>query len=96
MPRLIWSQPALQDVARLYDSLAPKSPDAACRAVAVIRQGAREISAHPALGRPAEEMLPEFREWIIEFGQGAYVALCHFDWRQAVILAVRHAHEAGY
>jgi plasmid stabilization system protein ParE len=41
-------------------------------------------------------MLPEFREWIIEFGQGAYVALYHFDGRRVVVLAIRHGREAGY
>lgn len=96
MSRLIWSQPALADLARLHAFLAPKSPDAARRAVAAIRQGVKALAAHPALGRPVEEMLPEFREWVIEFGQGAYVALYHFDGSQAVILAVRHGREAGY
>jgi plasmid stabilization system protein ParE len=43
-----------------------------------------------------EEMPPEFREWIIEFGHGAYVVLYHFDGKEAVILAVRHGREAGY
>ncbi len=96
MSRLRWSQAALTDVARLYDFLAGKNPDAARRAAAIIRQGAKNIAAHPALGRPVEGMLPEFREWVIEFGQGSYIALYHFDGRQAVILAVRHAREAGY
>lgn len=41
-------------------------------------------------------MLPEFREWVVEFGQRAYVALYHFDGEQVVILAVRHGREAGY
>jgi plasmid stabilization system protein ParE len=39
---------------------------------------------------------PEFREWAIEFGQGAYVALYRYDGKQVVILAVRHGREAGY
>jgi len=33
---------------------------------------------------------PEFREWVIEFGHGAYVALYRYDGKQVVILAVRH------
>ena len=37
----------------------------------------------------------EFREWVIEFGSGAYVALYHYG-KQVVILAVRHGREAGY
>lgn len=96
MPRLIWSQPALLDVARLHDFLAPKSRDAARRAIKAIRQGMKALGKHPQLGRPVEEMLPEFREWIIEFGHGAYVALYHYDGKRIVILAIRHGREAGY
>ena len=96
MPRLVWSEPALADVARLHAFLAPKSREAAQRAVKAIRGGVRELSRHPEIGRPVEDMLPEFREWVVEFGQGAYVALYHFDGEQVVILAVRHGREVGY
>ena len=96
MPQLIWTPPALADVARLHAFLASKSPDAASRAVKAIRQGVKILGQHPEIGRPIEEMLPEFREWIIEFGQGAYVALYRYDGKQIVILAVRHGREAGY
>ena len=96
MPRLKWSQSALLDVARLHAFLAPKSRDAAKRAVKAIRHGIKDIARHPEIGRPVEEMPPEFREWVIKFGQGAYIALYHYDGNQAVILAVRHGREAGY
>lgn len=96
MPRLKWSQPALMDLARLHAFLAPKSQDAAQRAISSIRQGVKLLGNHPELGRPVEEMLPEYREWIIEFGQGAYMALYHFDGEEIVILAIRHSREAGY
>ena len=96
MPRLVWSEPALADVARLHAFLAPKSREAAQRAVKAIRGGVRELSRHPEIGRPVEDMLPEFRDWVVEFGQGAYVTLYHFDGEQVVILAVRHGREAGY
>jgi plasmid stabilization system protein ParE len=96
MPRLKWSQPALLDVARLYDLLAPKSHDAVRRAIQTIRQGVKALGKHPEIGRPVEELSPEFREWVIEFGQAAYVALYHYDGEQVVILAVRHGREAGY
>lgn len=96
MPRLVWSEPALADVARLHAFLAPKSREAAQRAVKAIRGGVKELGRHPEIGRPVEDMLPEFREWVVEFGQGAYVALYHFDGEQVVILAVRHGREAGY
>jgi plasmid stabilization system protein ParE len=96
MPRVRWSQPALLDVVRLYDFLATKNLEAAKRAIRTIRQGIKVLGRHPEIGRPVEEMPPEFREWVIEFGHGAYVALYHYDGKQAVILAVRHGREAGY
>jgi plasmid stabilization system protein ParE len=96
MPRLIWSQAALLDVARLYSFLAPKSREAASRAVKAIRQGVTALGKHPEIGHPVEEMPLEFREWVIEFGSGAYVALYHYEGKQIVMLAVRHAREAGY
>jgi plasmid stabilization system protein ParE len=96
MPHLIWSPSAVQHVARLHSFLASKSPDAASRAVKAIRQGVKVLGQHPEIGRPIEDLPPEFREWVIEFGQGAYVALYRYDGRQIVILAVRHGREAGY
>jgi len=96
MPRLKWSQAALRDVARLHDFLAPKNRDAAKRAVKTIRQGVKALGKHPRIGRPVDELPPEFREWVIEFGSGAYVALYRYDGKEVVILAVRHGREAGY
>ncbi len=96
MPRLRWSQAARLDVIRLFKFLSPKSREAAQRAVSAIRQGVRAMGKHPTIGRPVEEMPPEFREWIIEFGHGAYVVLYRFDGKEAVILAIRHGREAGY
>lgn len=96
MPRVKWSPPALQDVARLHEFLLPKNPAAAQRAVQTIRQGVKALGKQPEMGRPVEEMEPGFREWLIEFGQSAYVALYHYDGKQVVILAVRHGREAGY
>ena len=95
MPRLRWSQ-ALLGIARLHDFLAPKNRDAAKRAVEGIRKGVMALGRHPEIGRPVEDLPPEFREWVIDFGHGAYVALYHFDGRKVVILAVRHGREAGY
>jgi plasmid stabilization system protein ParE len=81
---------------RLYRFLSPKSASAANRAVATIRASVKLLATHPEIGRSVEEMAPEFREWVIEFGQGAYVVLYHYDGHEVVILAVRHGREAGY
>ncbi|HZZ40169.1 MAG TPA: type II toxin-antitoxin system RelE/ParE family toxin [Acidobacteriaceae bacterium] len=96
MPHLVWSAAALADVARLCAFLAPNNPDAACRAVVAIRHELKTLRTHPEIGRPVENMLPEFREWMTEFGHSACVALYHFDGRRTVVLTVRHGREAGY
>ena len=96
MPPIKWSPHSLRDVTQLHEFLVSKSQDAARRAVQAIRQGLKLLGTHPEMGRPVEELPVEFREWVIEFGSGAYVALYHYDGREVVILAVRHGREAGY
>jgi plasmid stabilization system protein ParE len=96
MPRIVWTPPALRDIARPHGLLAPKNRDAARRAVRAIRQAVKALAAHPEIGRPIEEMLPEFREWFIQFGDSGYVALYRYDGELVAILAIRHAKGAGY
>ena len=96
MPQLIWTPPALQDMARLHAFLARKNRDAARRAVRAIRQGAQTLGAHPGIGHPIADMPPEFRDWFIPFGQSGYVVRYHFDSELVAILAVRHGKEARY
>jgi plasmid stabilization system protein ParE len=96
MPRVIWSPLALQDVARLHAFLRPKSRDAASRAVRAIRESVTILAAHPEIGRPVDDMESEFRDWLIEFGDGGYVARYHYDGKDVVVLAVRHTKEVGF
>ena len=96
MPHLIWSPSALQDVHRVYRFLAEKNIDAAKRAAKAIREGVKILANQPEIGRPVEEMEPEYREWLVDFGDSGYIALYRYDGRIAVILAVRHQKEAGY
>lgn len=96
MPRLIWSPSALLDIQRLYQFLAEKNLDAAQRAVRAIRAGMKVITQQPAIGRPVEDMEPEFREWLIDFGDSGYVVLYRYDGQSAVVLAIRHQRELGY
>ncbi|MFH0725469.1 MAG: type II toxin-antitoxin system RelE/ParE family toxin [Pseudomonadota bacterium] len=96
MPHLIWSPSALFDVQRLYSFLATKNVDAAKRAAKAIREGLKIIAIQPEVGRPAEDMEPEYREWLINFGDSGYIVLYHYDGRTAVIVAVRHQKEAGF
>jgi plasmid stabilization system protein ParE len=96
MQRLIWSPQALHDVQRLYRFLSDKNVEAAKRAVTSIRAGVKVIARQPGIGRPAEGMEPEYREWLIDFGDSGYVVLYRLAEYGAVILAVRHQREAGY
>ena len=96
MPRVIWTPAALGDVERLHDFLKDRNPLAARRAVRAIREGLNLLADQPQVGRPVENMEPEFREWLISFGDSGYVALYRFDGEDAVILAVQHQREAGY
>lgn len=73
MPALIWHPDALDDVARLYDFLAPVSPSAAQHAARVIKAAADRIADNPHIGLPHAE----FREWPEQFGRGAYVLRYH-------------------
>jgi plasmid stabilization system protein ParE len=93
MPRLIWSPGSLRDLQRLYRFLASNNNEAARRAIASIKSSANILAKQPHIGRPAEGMSPEFREWLIEFGNSGYIALYHFDGETAVMLAVRHQRE---
>jgi plasmid stabilization system protein ParE len=94
--RVIWTPQARDDMARLHGFLAPKNRDAARRAVRAIRQGVKALGAHPETGRPADELPPEFREWLIPFGAGGYRALYRCDGELVAILAIRQGREAGY
>lgn len=96
MPRLIWSPPALRDVQRLYRFLASQNVAAAQRAVKTIREDVKVLADRPGIGRPAQEMDPEYREWMIDFGNSGYIVLYRWEGGTAVILAVRHQREAGY
>ncbi|MEO6279346.1 type II toxin-antitoxin system RelE/ParE family toxin [Roseateles sp.] len=95
MPRLIWSRQGLLDVQRLYRFLAPKSPDAAQRAVKAIRLGVKVLGQQSGIGRPVEDMPDEFREWIIDFGDSGYVVRYRIDPHAVTLLAVRHQSEVG-
>jgi len=96
MPLLKWTPRSLRDVVRLHDFLVPMSREAAKRAVKAIRQGVKLLGKHPEMGRLVDELPTEFREWVIEFGNGAYVVMYHYDGKEVVILAIRHGREAGY
>ena len=96
MPRLVWSENALRDLARLRDFLAVNSRSAAQRAVTRIRLGVRPLARDPEIGRLIEDMPPDYREWIVEFGRSAYVVRYQLVGNQVIVMAIRHGREDGY
>jgi len=95
MPRLKWSPQSMRDVARLHDFLAPKSRDAAKRAVKAIRQGLKLLGSILKWAAPSTSC-PRVSRMGDRVRQRAYVALYRYDGKEVVILAVRHGREAGY
>ncbi len=96
MPRLIWSEPALANVQRLFRFLAEKNPAAAKRAVKAIRDGVKILAQHPQVGRVVDELDEAFRDWPVDFGDSGYVVRYRFAGELVTILAVRHQKETGF
>jgi plasmid stabilization system protein ParE len=96
MPSLKWTPQALADVQRMHQFLIDKNPDAARRAVQTIRAGVKILASQPRIGHPAEDLDPEYREWLIPFGQGGYLVLYRLDGDAVILLAIRHGREAGF
>jgi plasmid stabilization system protein ParE len=91
--QIVYSRNGLTNLDRRF--LADKNPDAATRAMRTSRDKITILSRHPRLGRIDSEQ-PECRELLIPFGDSGYVARYRLDGKTVIILAVRHAREAGY
>ncbi|WP_298158804.1 type II toxin-antitoxin system RelE/ParE family toxin [Ferrovum sp.] len=79
MPRVIYAPGAICDLQRLREFLRPKNPVAARRAADTIIKAVQVLALQPQIGRPVEDMPPEYREWLIDFGDSGYVARYRFD-----------------
>ncbi len=53
------------------------------------------IEKMPHIGRPIEDLPPEYRDWLIDFGDSGYIARYRLDGETAVVLAIRHQKEVG-
>ncbi len=54
------------------------------------------LAKYPQIGHLIDNLPPEYRELVIEFGNGGYVARYRFNPEWVVILAVRHGKEAEF
>lgn len=98
MPQVRFAPAALRDLERLRDFLRPKNPAAAKRAGETIIKAVQVLRQQPMVGRPVEDLPPEYREWVIDFGASGYVALYRYagEGDAVTVLALRHQREAGY
>jgi plasmid stabilization system protein ParE len=92
MAKVTWLPDALQDVARLYEFLVEKSPEAAGKAAGRIAYVARQLEQYPEMGQPMEDGVR--RQVFLHFGAGAYVIRYRRDREgNVVIVRVWHSRE---
>jgi plasmid stabilization system protein ParE len=86
---------AVVHLERIFEFIAARDPDRALQTVQQIREAVMVLARHPLLGRTAEDGR---RELVISHGRSTFLAL--YRWHPAdqsvLVLAVRHAREAGY
>lgn len=95
MPQVIFTQIALQDLARLSDFLHTSNPQAAKQAGAAIVKAVKLIATYPQAGRPDEDD-SEYRELIIDFGSNGYIAKYHYKNDLVTVVKIKHQKEVGY
>jgi plasmid stabilization system protein ParE len=97
MPQVRFAPPALRDLERLREFLRPKNQDVVKRAAVAIKKAVQVLGQHPQIGRPADNLEPEYRELLIDFGDSGYIALYRCDSGDFVtVLTIRHQKEVGY
>ena len=74
----------------------PKSIEVAQRSASVIIKAIQVLGLQPGIGRPAEDLGPDYRELPIDFGNSGYLALYRLVGEDVIILALRHQLEDKY
>lgn len=91
MPHLSYTPTAIADLVRLRNFLKSKNPDAAKRAIAVIRSEIEKAGFNPERFRPVID-LQHYREIIVDFGGSGYVARFRYE-RGGDVFIVRVKHQ---
>ncbi len=89
---LLWLPEAKEDIARLYEFLKNKNPDAASRAVDLLLAGADRLIDFPEIGKPLGDKLKR-RELYLAFGAGTYVLRYVLTEKNIVVIQVWHSLE---
>ncbi len=96
MRKIVWSPKALNDVARLRRFIQAVNPDAARRAVTVIRAGVKMLREHHEMGRPMHDLGAGIREKLVGFGASVYVIRYRIKGNEILIAAILHGREADF
>ena len=94
--KVIWTEGALEDLARHYAFMAEEDPELGLKALEAIEEGTLLLERFPSAGRPAADLEPEQRELLVSFGPSGYVLLYEVEGEKVFILALRHQRQAGY
>lgn len=92
MPRLTLTSKAIDDLARVREFLAQKSPQAAVKAQNTIIEHLQKLQRYPAIYRPVADR-PDEREIVIAFGSYGYVLRYRYDQSADLVLVLRVWHQ---
>jgi plasmid stabilization system protein ParE len=80
---------AYRDIERLHEFLESKNPDAADRASGALFEAAASLENAPKKGRPISG---DLRDYIVPFGNAAYIMRYRLDERRQLVLITRIWH----
>jgi len=92
MRKIVLSIDAFNDLERVIDFLATKSPEAAARAQNAIADQMEKILLHPAIYRPVHDR-PEEREAVVAFGSYGYALRYRHGQTADAIVVLRVWHQ---
>jgi plasmid stabilization system protein ParE len=93
--KIEWLVPAIHDLRQLRDFILPNNPEAAQRAVKVIKATVALLNKNPRIGKPAEN-LPDYHDIVIPFGSSGYLLRYRIQGEYILIVAIKHGKEAGF
>ena len=94
--RVRYTKGARDDLQRLFGFLLKRDAQAALRARDAIVKAAAFLHDFPFNCRKADESNPFWRELLLPYGCGGYVALFEIEEEAVTILAIRHQREEDY
>ena len=94
MPEVRWLPRAVRDLERLSAFLYEKNPNAARKAISLIKESAITLESFPEIDTPWSKD-PAFRELFASFGQSAYIVRYRMDRNGNVVISrVWHSRES--